>query len=267
MPELVEASAPSGERPSVIIDGVETPAEWELVKGSSPVLVRSRDASMQVRFAGGEALYLAPEGIVLLALIDEEGSDALEVEVRNGRLVAATGTDDAADGRPIRITNPFGASAHLEAGLMGIHGSLEPLRFAVDCLAGDGCDLAGDLDDTVLALAAGEAGRVGSSGRPETAGRARFEVYAPLSDLVATPTATPEPTDTPVPTATFTTTPTRAPLPTAVSTDTPVASTTSTLPAPRPPEDTSTPPPQNTPTLTIEPPTATQIPWEPPIED
>lgn len=250
-PELTEASALSGERPSVIIDGVETPAEWQLVKGNSPVLVRSRDDSMQVRFAGGESLYLAPEGIILLALVDEEGSDALQVEVRNGLLVAATSADDEPAGRPIRITNPFGASAQLEAGLMGIHGSLEPLRFAVDCLAGEGCDLAGDLDDTVLALAAGEAGRVGSSGRPEATGRARFEVYATLSDLVPTPTMTPQPSDTPVPTATLTHTPTRAPLPTAVVTDTPVVAATVTPPpqdTPPPPQDPRPPP---TPTAAV----------------
>jgi serine/threonine-protein kinase len=246
-----------GEQPTVIVGGVETPADWRLVGGGSPVLVRSREESMQVRFAGGEALYLAPESIILLALIGEEGRDVLEVEVRNGRMVAATGAGDAPAGRPIRITNPFGASAQLEAGLMGIHGSLEPLRFAVDCLMGDGCELAGDLDDTVLALAAGEGGRVGSSGRPEATGRARFEMYTPLSELVPTPTATPVPTNTPVPTATSTSTPTRALPPTAAITATLAAAPTTSSTSP-PPQDAPPPRPTATeapilPTATLEP--------------
>ena len=228
-----EASAPPGEQPVVIIEGVETPADWRLPPGGGPVLVRSREQAMQLHFVGGEALYLAPEAIVLLALIDEDGREVLQVEVRNGRLVAETG------GRPFLITNPFGAAARLQAGLMGIDGSLEPLRFAVDCLTGDGCALTGDLDDTALALAAGEAGQVGSNGRPAAAGPARFETFAPLSERVPTATATPVPTDTPTATATPVPTamPTRAPEP--AITDTPVAATTT---PPKPPQNTQPPP-------------------------
>lgn len=254
------ASTLPSEQPGIIVDGVKTTAEWQLVKGGKPILVRSREQAMQVLFAEGETLYLAPEAIILVALIGEEGSDVLHVEVRNGRLVAATGVSDTLTGRPILITNPFGASAQLAAGLMGIYGSLEPLRFTLDCLAGDGCDLAGDLDDTVLKLAAGEAGRVGPNGRPETLGRARFEVYSPLSVLVPTPTSTPIPTNTSVPTATAVNTPTRE-RPTPTIPDTPVAVPTDTLPPPPPkPRPTTTEPPNEPPateTPTMEPPTPT----------
>jgi hypothetical protein len=238
--EIPETNELSGEQPTLIVDGVETPVEWRLVEGGRPQLVRSQEQAMVVRFARGEALYLAPEAMLLLTLNSDEGEDILQVEVRNGRLVAATGAGETPPGRPILITNPFGASAHLDAGLMGIHSSLEPLRFTVDCLTGDGCHVAGDLDDMVLALAAGEAGRVGSSGRSETTGRARFEIYAPLSALVPTPTASPVPTNTPMPMATFTSTPTRVPLPTLESTDTPAAATIASLPTSLPQQVTPT---------------------------
>ncbi len=260
----MELAAGSSEDVRVIDNGIETASGWPLLDDGTPAVIASGIGAMQLRFAEGSDLYLAPDTEVALARND----DGYRVRIDRGEIVFHSSTTT-----PVYISNRVGSWVRVQEpdALVGVTSLVESsIEFVAHCLTAT-CELKGDLADAPMRLLAGEAGRVGGSGVPEAAGAADYARFNALAAVVPTPTATTTaeptqtPTDTPVPTATPTrrlgvggaATPTSPPA--SVVTASPEATDTpgSNNPPPKPdpntatpvrPEDTATaPPPEDTP--------------------
>lgn len=97
----------------------------------------------------------------------------------------------ASAGPAFTVSNPFGATGQLSgSGLMGIVYSKEANELIVHCLEGS-CEVKGDIAGTET-LESGEKSRVGPSGAPSSAEPAEYDRFVVMSDMVATPTTTPE---------------------------------------------------------------------------
>lgn len=150
-------------------------------------------------------LYIDGQTRIEFQVADSDQGDEplLEIILADGLLLLQT------NDQPFAIKNPYGSTALITTGIVGVSNTLDPFRFEVHCLVGN-CQIFGDLagDQT---LSPGEYSFVGGSGKPASPVPAQYEKFVHLSELVALPTATPSSTatNTPAPTPT----PTFVPLP------------------------------------------------------
>ncbi len=188
----------SGELLGNIESGINLP-----VRQSIPLYLSSGEELLSLALPGNRELFLQPGSELEIEGQEEaeNGSDLL-IELIAGRLLLVSG-------EPIQLSNPFGATVNLEAGMVGISNSRDEIRFEVDCLEGP-CEVHGDLGGFEI-LFSGETATVGGSGKPILSGAARFEIFTGMSEVVPTPTLTQTPTNTPRPTATPTNTPSATP--------------------------------------------------------
>lgn len=239
----------------VIDNGIETASGWPLLDNGTPAVIASGIGIMQLRFAEGSDLYLGPDTEVALA----RNNDGYRVQIDRGEIVFRSST-----GTPVYISNRVGSWVRIQGAgaLVGVASRTDSaIEFVAHCLAGI-CELKGDLADIPMRLPAGEAGRVGGSGVPESAGSADYGRFAVLAAIVPTPTSTPTaeptqtPTDTPMPTLTRTRQPGGGAIAppsatyTLAATGTPVATDTQEPDKPQPPVPTVTEtpkPPEDTP--------------------
>lgn len=280
VPAIAASSVPAAVRVLHLLEnGVATDTSWDLTEGGLPTSIRSGAEIMQLHFDDGSELFLAPDTTVEVANIVTTGVSTIHLVLESGRLLlnwptaallSQPGEESLLQaGWGVEVTNRPGARARVGQGMMGVSSSLDPLRFEVDCLAGE-CEVYGDLGGGLL-LARGQYSAVGGSGVPANPRPARYELYTALADFVPTPTATA--TDTPVPTATSipTSTPTRAPMVTPMETITMTVSVPTleqpTVPTLEQPTVPASGPTEEPPTNTPQPPAPTatvEEPYRPP---
>ena len=247
----------------VVENGVETDSGWALPGDGAPLVIAGGIADMQLRLAEGSDLYLAPDTEVALARY----GDGYRVQIDEGQVVY-----HAATAAPVYLGNRPGSWVLVQepGALVGVISRGRPLEFVAHCLAGS-CTLKGDLHDTPLPLVAGEAGRVGGSGLPESAGPADYGRFSGPAGVVSTamatttttttPTAATTPTTAPTATTTPTTRPTATRRPPATARPTATRRPPAAAPTTAPTAAPTAAPPTNTP----EPPTV--APTEPPPDD
>ena len=245
--------------------------------GQAPLSLIAGGDKLALALDDGTRLDIASGSELALTLAETDGGSMARVIVTHGVVLAATGMAEpfgelrAPRAAGIEIANRPGARAILHSGMMGVTGTMTPLRFEVDCLEGS-CTVFGDLGGET-ALIGGQRSVVGGSGLPSAAAPARYELFAALADFVPTPTATAA--------ATTTATRTRTPRPTRTPRNTPVPATATRPRAIGPaatmtptraaapdlrPEETDTPRPNATATSRPSLPTATTTPqpYQPP---
>lgn len=184
-----------------------------------PLLITTGLDKIALELPHGDQLTIDAGSEVELR-VDSAEDDLAEIalELRNGRLLLLAT-------QPIQIMNPFGSTVNVADALVGVGFDENSFRFEADCFSG-ACGLSGDLGGEI-SLQAGEFSYVGGAGQPSAVKPVRHEIFASLSDLVATPTATASPTATPTTKPTKTATPTPAatntlrPLPLSTLTPTP----------------------------------------------
>ena len=138
-PAALPAGSAGGETVRVIENGLEG-AGWTLPDDGAPVVIASGIGDMQLRFAAGSDLYLAPDTEVALARND----DGYRVQIDRGAIVF-----HSAAAAPVYIGNRIGSWVRVRepGALVGVTSRTDStIEFVAHCLAGS-CELKGDLSD------------------------------------------------------------------------------------------------------------------------
>lgn len=243
---------------TLIQNDIQTDKSWLLTGGDLSTVVTSEDEPMRLRFVGGSELYIPPQTEVSLTRIE----DGYLLRINSGKLVL-----HSFGGATMYVGNRLGSWVRIveQGTLVGIISRADQsLEFIAHCFVGS-CDLKGDLYDTPMQLMAGEAGRVGGSGVPESIGPADYAQFTSLAAIapiptIESPTSTATPTVTNEPSATATTRALATKRPANID---PAPLATSTNQPPAPPATPTIAPPTNTPERPRPEPTSTNTPFAP----